>query len=108
MKLIKKDQAVILKGYDIKELKKEIQQEIILNFRIEVYDFQTAKEWSDKRIIENITANDYLFTENGNLIPLLYKEGQKEQAQLKLFNPFKSVNNDHKITVKIEGAGKNE
>lgn len=77
MKLIKKDGVVLLKAYDIEELEDDVKGEVLDEYLYQE-GFNKFYGWSKNEIIEHIQANGYLFTKEGEMLPIMkYMYGNK-------------------------------
>ena len=93
MKKIKKGNELLLKGYEIDELKNNIKNKLIREhqeFLTGLLDYIP----SEKETEEDIKMNGYLFTEEGIHIPITYhtKSGKTIKTTLKIADQEIKVN----------------
>ena len=82
MKRIKKDNELLLKGYEIDELKDNIKNRIVREhqeFLIGLLDYIPSEEETE----DNIKMNGFLFTETGHNIPITYHTTTQSSRTIK-------------------------
>jgi len=82
MKRIKKGNELLLKGYEINELKDNIKNRLIREhqeFLIGLLDYIPSEEETE----DNIKMNGYLFTETGHNIPITYHTTTQSSRTIK-------------------------
>ena len=82
MKKIKKGNELLLKGYEIDELKDNIKNEIVREhqeFLTGLLDYIPSEEETE----ENIKTNGFLFTETGHNIPITYHTTTQSSRAIK-------------------------
>jgi hypothetical protein len=114
MKLIKKDGTVIMKAYGVEELESDVKDDAINNL---VYTSNPGEfyQWSRNDVIEHVQANEYLFTKEGEMIPIMkYMNGNEiikrtlkiagEEVEVQIED--KGVKRIKQITIDVELEGK--
>lgn len=98
MKLIKKNGTVIMKAYGVEELESDVKDDAINNL---VYTSNPGEfyQWSRNDVIEHIQANEYLFTKEGEMLPITkhYKMCNLVKTTLKIAG--------EEVEIEIEDVG---
>ena len=94
MKRIKKGNELLLRGYEIDELKDEIKNPIIRDHKYFLKSLGLSP--TNEEVKENLNQNGHLFTEKGARIPLTYhtKSGSKIKTTLRTEGKQVEVNID--------------